>query len=56
MPGEGIFDLQRYLELLRQIGYNGFLSLELFREDLWAGDPLEVVRTGLEKMRAVVEQ
>jgi len=56
MPGEGIFDLSRYLELLRQIGYNGFLSLELFREDLWASDPLEVVRMGLEKMRAVVEQ
>ena len=56
MPGEGIFDLQRYLNLLREIGYCEYLSLELFREDLWAGDPLEVVRIGLEKMRAVVEQ
>jgi 2-keto-myo-inositol isomerase len=37
------------------IGYQGWLSLELFREDLWKRDPLEVARIGLEKMRAVVE-
>lgn len=55
MPGDGIFDLRRYLELLEQTGYNRFLSLELFREDLWQQDPLEVARTGLEKMREVAE-
>ncbi len=55
MPGEGEFDLRRYVDLLRQIGYNRFLSLELFREDLWAENPLEVARIGLDKMRSVVE-
>lgn len=55
MPGEGVFDLARYLALLRQIGYQGFLSLELFRPDLWAQDPLQVARDGLEAMRRVVE-
>jgi len=55
MPGDGIFDLKRYVELLAQIGYQGFLSLELFREDLWQRDPREVARLGLEKMKAVVE-
>jgi sugar phosphate isomerase/epimerase len=54
-PGEGQFDLPRFLALLRMIGYQGWLSLELFREDLWKRDPLEVARIGLEKMRAVVE-
>lgn len=54
-PGEGVFDLQRMLELLRGIGYRRWLSLELFREDLWARDPREVARVGLEKMRAVAE-
>jgi sugar phosphate isomerase/epimerase len=52
-PGDGQLDLRRYLALLRQIGYDGWLSLELFREDLWQRDPLEVARIGLEKMRAV---
>lgn len=55
MPGDGIFDLKRYVELLTQIGYDGFLSLELFREDLWQQDPREVARVGLEKMKSVVE-
>lgn len=55
MPGDGTFDLRRYCDLLRGTGYRGYLSLELFREDLWARDPREVARIGLEKMREVVE-
>lgn len=55
MPGEGIIDLKRTLELLKNTGYDRFISLELFREDLWQQDPLEVARVGLEKMRAVCE-
>lgn len=54
-PGEGHLDLKRLLTLLRQVGYSSWLSLELFREDLWASDPREVARVGLEKMRAVAE-
>jgi sugar phosphate isomerase/epimerase len=54
-PGDGHLDLRRQLGLLRNIGYRQWLSLELFREDLWASDPLEVARVGLEKMRQVAE-
>jgi 2-keto-myo-inositol isomerase len=54
-PGEGHLDLKGMLNLLRQVGYNRWLSLELFREDHWASDPKEVAKVGLEKMRAVVE-
>lgn len=55
MPGEGVIDLARFLALLRQVGYEGWLSLELFREDLWQQPPLEVARKGLQKVRAVAE-
>ena len=55
MPGDGVFNLKRYVELLEQVGYDRFLSLELFREDLWEQDPKEVAVQGLEKMQAVVE-
>jgi 2-keto-myo-inositol isomerase len=54
-PGDGRLDLQTYLVALRAIGYTGWLSLELFRPELWERDPLEVAREGLEKMRATVE-
>ena len=55
LPGEGVYDLHGLLEHLAATGYCKWLSLELFREDLWCRDPLEVARLGLEKMRAVVE-
>jgi sugar phosphate isomerase/epimerase len=55
MPGDGCVDLKRYVALLKQVGYDRFVSLELFREDLWRRDPLEVARVGLEKMRGVCE-
>jgi sugar phosphate isomerase/epimerase len=55
MPGDGHLDLTRYLQLLRQIGYNHCLSLELFREELWQADPIAVAKRGLMKMQMVVE-
>lgn len=56
MPGDGVVDLQLYCNQLTSIGYNGWLSLELFREDLWAQPPLQVAKIGLEKMRAAAER
>lgn len=53
-PGDGIAPLKEIVRDLRQIGYRGVLSLELFNRDYWKQDPLTVARTGLEKMRAVV--
>ncbi len=55
LPGEGIVDLKRYIELLRQTGYDRWISLELFRQDLWDQDAKTVAKLGLEKMREVVE-
>jgi 2-keto-myo-inositol isomerase len=55
-PGDGHLDLQRYVALLAQVGFAGWLSLELFREELWQRDPLEVARLGFEKMSPFVRQ
>ena len=55
LPGDGAIDLRFYCDQLAAIGYDRYLSLELFREDLWAKDPLEVATLGLEKMKAVAE-
>ena len=48
-------DLRFYCDQLTAIGYDRFLSLELFRKDLWDTDPLLVARLGLQKMKEVVE-
>jgi 2-keto-myo-inositol isomerase len=55
MIGDGIADLGRVIANLRTIGYRGPLSLELFNRDLWGRDPVEVARTGIERMRNLVE-
>lgn len=53
-PGDGVAPLKTILRTLRQIGFRGMLSLELFNRDYWKQDASTVARTGLEKMRAAV--
>ena len=54
MPGDGIADLPRVIRNLRAIGYRGPLSLELFNPGLWARNPAEVLKVGIERLRALV--
>ena len=53
-PGDGVAPLAQILRTLRDNGYRGMLSLELFNRDYWRQDALSVARTGLKKMKAVV--
>jgi 2-keto-myo-inositol isomerase len=54
-PGDGVAPLRDLLRDLRRLGFRGILSLELFNPDYWRQDANLVVRTGLDKMRAVVQ-
>jgi sugar phosphate isomerase/epimerase len=54
-PGEGSAPLKDIFRTLRQIGFHGYLSLELFNRDYWRQDALQVARTGLEKARVMVQ-
>jgi sugar phosphate isomerase/epimerase len=55
-PGDGVAPLDSILRTLRDIGFRGMLSLELFNREYWKQDALAVARTGLEKTRAVVRR
>jgi sugar phosphate isomerase/epimerase len=54
-PGDGVAPLGDIFKTLHEVGYRGFLSLELFNRDYWKRDPHEVARTGLDKLRAAVK-
>ena len=54
-PGDGVAPLGSILRDLYAIGFRGALSLELFNRDYWRQGPATVARTGLEKMRAAVQ-
>lgn len=55
-PGEGIIPLQDILSDTRAIGWDGVLSVELFREEYWQQDPLSVARTAKDRTMAVWER
>ena len=52
--GDGIAPLTDIFRTLRDGGYRGALSLELFNPNYWKQDGLEVAKTGLEKTKAAV--
>jgi sugar phosphate isomerase/epimerase len=53
-PGDGVLPLVQVLKDLKAIDYHGPLSLELFHPEHWQQDPLQVAKTGLEKMRSLI--
>jgi len=54
-PGDGIAPLNQILRDLYDTGFRGALSLELFNREYWQQDPLQVAKTGLQKMKQVVK-
>jgi 2-keto-myo-inositol isomerase len=54
-PGDGIAPYKTLLRDLRASGFQVMLSLEVFNRQYWKQDPLTVARTGLQKMKALVE-
>ena len=53
-PGDGILDLKGMIAILKEAGYEGVISLELFNPNYWEEDPQEVARIGLEKMKEAI--
>ncbi len=51
MPGDGQIDLKSEIEILREIGYDKTVSLELFNEEWWKRDPRETLSIGLERVK-----
>lgn len=55
MIGDGCIDLAAEIAVLKEKGYEGTVSLELFNPELWRQDPQEVLKVGIERMRALLE-
>lgn len=51
-PGDGMAPLKEIIADLKEMEGTKILSLELFNREYWKQDPLNVAKTGLEKMRA----
>jgi sugar phosphate isomerase/epimerase len=55
-PGDGVAPFRQILRDLRDNGFRGYFSLELFNREYWAKPADENLKTGLEKIRSVVRQ
>ena len=55
-PGDGVAPFRQILRELRDNGFRGYFSLELFNKEYWEKSADENLKTGLEKIRAVVKQ
>jgi sugar phosphate isomerase/epimerase len=53
-PGDGIAPLKQIFADLKQMEGDKYLSLELFNREYWKLDPLQIAKTGLEKMKKAV--
>lgn len=56
LPGDGDFQLQPIIEKLQQIGYEGYVSLEVLDPMLWQINATQVAEIGLTALRKVMGQ
>ncbi len=54
LPGDGVLPVKELVDAVKRLGYLGAYSLELFREEYWAMDPMIVARNGLASMQRFV--
>ena len=55
-PGDGVAPFKQVLHDLKAMGGAKVLSLELFNKAYWAQDALTVAKTGLQKMKSLVDE
>jgi 2-keto-myo-inositol isomerase len=54
LPGDGDFRLEPILERFRALGYDGWVSLELFNPILWQAKPAQVAELGMAALRKIL--
>lgn len=55
-PGDGVAPLTQVFRDLRSIGFEGYLSVELFNRQYWKDDAADVLKTAIGKLRGVVKK
>ena len=54
LPGQGVMPIRAMTQALKEIGYSGAYTIELFRRDYWTMDPAVVAAMGIAAMRSVL--
>ncbi|MBI2807286.1 MAG: sugar phosphate isomerase/epimerase [Planctomycetes bacterium] len=54
LPGDGDFQLLPILDVLRRLGYDGWVSLEAMNPTLWRANPKQVAEIGYTSLRKIL--
>ena len=55
LPCQGFFNLEMFVDKLKDIGYDKWLSLELFNEQKWEEDPYKVAEDGITSLKRLLK-
>jgi sugar phosphate isomerase/epimerase len=55
-PGDGILPLPQIIIDLKETGFKGCISVELYNPEYWKQDLTEVAKTGLQKTLDVIKK
>jgi len=56
LPGDGIMATDEIIKTLVSIGYNGDYSVEIYNQEIWALDPVQVANEAIVKARKVLDK
>lgn len=54
-PFDGVIDLKNYIRTLKEMNYDGVVSLETFRPEYWEKDPEWVIKTGYQSVKKLID-
>jgi 2-keto-myo-inositol isomerase len=54
LPCQGFFNLEMFVKKLKEIGYNDWISLELFNEQIWEEEPFQVARNSMDSLKKIL--
>lgn len=54
--GLGVMPLKEVLHKFKQTGYQGYLSVEIFRDEYWKKDPITISKESLETLKNIMKE
>ncbi len=54
LPGDGTLNLKDFMNTLKSLGYNQWISIELFNESLWKEDPIKVAQKSMKSLKNIL--
>ena len=54
LPCQGFFNLEMFVKKLKEMGYDDWLSLELFNEKIWEEEPYKVAEDSIVAIKKIL--